>query len=262
MMKASQYQYAETLLKTLGAAAGTPTAARGRSEAQAVLQTWGVQPGDLIQRDGSGLSRYDYVTPDALVVMLRHIDRDARLRGPFEEALPIAGRDGTLSNRMQGTPADGNARAKTGSMANVRGLSGYVTTADGEPVAFSILANNFDVPADTITRATDAIVARADGIPLYAVETVRMLLAQGRLELADGVYRPTGDLADIAVPETLTALIASRLDGLDGADRSLIADAAVLGQSFAPAALAAVSGVEPARSEDSARRRMRASHAR
>ena len=95
-------------------------------------------------------------------------------------------------------------------------------------------------------RATDAIVARADGIPLYAVETVRMLLAQGRLELADGVYRPTGDLADIAVPETLTALIASRLDGLDGADRSLIADAAVLGQSFAPAALAAVSGVEPA----------------
>ena len=87
-----------------------------------------------------------------------------------------------------------------------------------------------------------AIVTRADGIPLYAVETVRMLLAQGRLALVDGVYRPTGDLDEISVPETLTALIAARLDGLEATDRSLIADAAVLGQSFSAAALSAVSG--------------------
>jgi class 3 adenylate cyclase len=93
-------------------------------------------------------------------------------------------------------------------------------------------------------RAVAAIVARADGIPLYAVETVRMLVADGRLTLSDGAYRPTGDLDDIAVPETLTALIAARLDGLDAADRSLIADAAVLGQSFAPAALGAIAGVD------------------
>src|SRR6185437_990177 len=52
--------------------------------------------------------------------------------------------------------------------------------------------------------AREAIVARADGVPLYAVETVRMLLAQGRLVLADGVYRPVGELSDLAVPETLT----------------------------------------------------------
>ncbi|MET1231552.1 MAG: adenylate/guanylate cyclase domain-containing protein [Candidatus Limnocylindrales bacterium] len=90
--------------------------------------------------------------------------------------------------------------------------------------------------------ARDAIVARADGVPLYAVETVRMLLAQGRLVLDDGVYRPADDLSDLAVPETLTALISARLDELDAADRGLVADAAVLGQSFTPAALAAVSG--------------------
>ena len=59
-----------------------------------------------------------------------------------------------------------------------------------------------------------AIVDRADGIPLYAVETVRMLVAEGRLAIEDGVYRPVGDLTTLAVPETLTALIASRLDGL------------------------------------------------
>ncbi len=93
--------------------------------------------------------------------------------------------------------------------------------------------------------ARDAIVERADGIPLYAVETVRMLVAQGRLVLEDGVYRPADELADLAVPETLTALIAARLDELDAADRALIADAAVLGQSFTLAGLAAVSGTEP-----------------
>ncbi len=93
-------------------------------------------------------------------------------------------------------------------------------------------------------KAMNAIVARADGIPLYAVETVRMLLAEGRLTLEEGVYRPTGDLDDIAVPESLTALIAARLDGLRPADRSLVADASVLGQSFTIEALAALSGVE------------------
>jgi class 3 adenylate cyclase/tetratricopeptide (TPR) repeat protein len=93
--------------------------------------------------------------------------------------------------------------------------------------------------------AERAIVARADGIPLYAVETIRMLLSEGRLTLEGGVYRPTGDLTNLAVPETLTALIASRLDALAPADRALASDAAVLGQSFTPAGLASVSGLDP-----------------
>ncbi len=91
-------------------------------------------------------------------------------------------------------------------------------------------------------KAVASIVARAEGIPLYAVETVRMLLAQGRVVLEDGSYLPVGTLDDVAVPETLTALIAARLDALDPADRDLVADAAVLGQSFSIAGLSAVSG--------------------
>ena len=161
LMKVSQNQYAETLLKTVSAAPGVvPTAAAGWKAALAIFDRWGVPPGSLIQRDGSGLTRYDFVTPEALVMILTHVDRDARLRGPFEASLPIAGRDGTLANRMKGTPAEGNARAKTGSMTPVRGTSGYVTTADGEPLVFSILANNYDVPASTITQTEDAIIVR------------------------------------------------------------------------------------------------------
>ena len=161
LMKISQNQYAETLLKTVSAAPGVvPTAAGGWRAAQAIFQRWGVPAGALIQRDGSGLSRYDLVTPEALVTILTHVDRDPKLREPFEASLPIAGRDGTLSNRMKGTPAEGNARAKTGSMTAVRGTSGYVTSADGEPLVFSILVNNYDNPGATITAAEDAIIVR------------------------------------------------------------------------------------------------------
>jgi class 3 adenylate cyclase/tetratricopeptide (TPR) repeat protein len=95
--------------------------------------------------------------------------------------------------------------------------------------------------------AVRSIVARAEGIPLYAVETIRMLVADGRLEpREEGGYAPVGELGELAVPDTLHALIAARLDGLDPAERSLIQDAAVLGQSFTPAGLAAVSGLDPA----------------
>ncbi|MGZ6295296.1 MAG: ATP-binding protein, partial [Candidatus Limnocylindrales bacterium] len=95
-------------------------------------------------------------------------------------------------------------------------------------------------------RAVKAIVARADGIPLYAVETVRMLLAENKLVLEGNAYHPTGDLTGLAVPDTLTALIGSRLDGLAPADRALIQDGAAYGQSFTVAGLAAVSGVDEA----------------
>ncbi|MDP8904144.1 MAG: AAA family ATPase [Chloroflexota bacterium] len=89
----------------------------------------------------------------------------------------------------------------------------------------------------------DAIVERADGIPLYAVETIRMLIADGRIEAAGGGrYRPTAALGTLAVPDTLRSLILSRLDALPAEERAVIQQAAVLGQSFSPEALAAVSG--------------------
>jgi class 3 adenylate cyclase/tetratricopeptide (TPR) repeat protein len=97
--------------------------------------------------------------------------------------------------------------------------------------------------------AMRSIIARADGVPLYAVETVRMLVAEGRLEERDGAYVPVGDLSELAVPDTLTALIASRLDALDPADRSLVQDASVLGQSFSLDAIADVTQADAAELE-------------
>jgi class 3 adenylate cyclase/tetratricopeptide (TPR) repeat protein len=91
----------------------------------------------------------------------------------------------------------------------------------------------------------ERVLERAEGIPLYAVETVRMLLSDGLVTLVDEVYRPTGDLSELSVPASLHALIASRLDGLEPADRSLLQAASVIGKTFSIDALAAVSG-EPA----------------
>jgi tetratricopeptide (TPR) repeat protein len=95
--------------------------------------------------------------------------------------------------------------------------------------------------------AVRAMVARADGFPLYAVETVRMLIADEKVTARDdGTFSPSGDLTNLAVPGSLTALIAARLDAVDPADRSLLHGAAVLGQSFTTAALASVSGIDTA----------------
>jgi class 3 adenylate cyclase/tetratricopeptide (TPR) repeat protein len=93
------------------------------------------------------------------------------------------------------------------------------------------------LPQDAVARIRD----RADGIPLYAVETVRALLDRGLVEVRDGAYRVVGDLTQLDVPETLHALIASRLDGLPDAERRLLQDASVLGKTFSARGLAVIS---------------------
>ncbi|MGE5274258.1 MAG: AAA family ATPase [Verrucomicrobiota bacterium] len=92
------------------------------------------------------------------------------------------------------------------------------------------------------TEMRAQIRERADGIPLYAVETVRMLLDRGLLERHGDEYRPVGTIESLDVPETLQALIAARLDGLDPEERQLIGEASVLGKTFTVRGLAALSG--------------------
>ena len=95
-----------------------------------------------------------------------------------------------------------------------------------------------DLDAATVRE----IVGRADGIPLYAVEFLRMLVADGRLKEADGRYRATGELGHWPYPQSLRGLITARLDALPADDRRFLQDASVLGQSFGVGGLAAVLG--------------------
>jgi len=97
---------------------------------------------------------------------------------------------------------------------------------------------------------SDRIVARAEGVPLYAVETVRMLIDRGLLIREGETYRLAGSIGALDIPETLHALIAARLDGLAPAERSLLQDAAVIGKTFSKEALCALRGVAPAALDD------------
>jgi D-alanyl-D-alanine carboxypeptidase/D-alanyl-D-alanine-endopeptidase (penicillin-binding protein 4) len=166
LMKPSQNQIAEMLFRTIALekyGAGRPDSAAVAVRAQ--LAQWGVPPSEAVVRDGSGLSRYDYISPRTVVRIF-----DAMKKAPtfqvYYDALPIAGVDGTIRNRMKGTPAENNVHAKTGSVALSRSLSGYVTTADGEMLIFSFLSNNWTVPVRSVERVQDAIAARLAGIRL------------------------------------------------------------------------------------------------
>lgn len=160
LMGMSRNLYAEALLQALDGDRRPRSAAGGRSVAQQVLESWGIGPARVAVADGSGLSRYNFVTARTLVDILQRMATDPRHAEPFRASLAVAGQSGTLSTRLRGTAADGNLRAKTGSMSNVRGLSGYVSTADGETLAFAILANNFPDPGGPVVSAIDDFVDR------------------------------------------------------------------------------------------------------
>ncbi len=163
MQKPSQNQIAELLFRTTGrVVSGDGSADSARAVGVRTLATFGIAPTEIAYRDGSGLSRHDYVTPRAVIKVL-----DAMRRAPtfdvYRDALPIAGVDGTIANRMKGTPAQGNARAKTGTLDKTRALSGYVTTADGRLVMFSMQCNNFTVPNREVERVQDLLVTTVAG---------------------------------------------------------------------------------------------------
>ena len=123
------------------------------------LLSWGIAADAWQIIDGSGLSRRDVVAPEALVTVLQRMFKDPA-GSAWMTAFPVAGRDGTLAERMRGTAAEGNLRAKTGTMSNIRALAGYVRTRDGETLAFAIIADNFEGPGNAAVAAIDGIAVR------------------------------------------------------------------------------------------------------
>lgn len=158
-LKPSQNQIGEILLKTLGRMqTGIATSDSGAAVVARTLRAWGVDSSAIVVHDGSGLSRHDLVSPEALVRVLDQMRRDSTF-GAYYAALPIAGVDGTLEYRLRGTAAALNAHAKTGSMDRVRAMSGYVTSADGRLLEFSLIANDWTVPGAEVDATLDRIVA-------------------------------------------------------------------------------------------------------
>ncbi|MBA3601815.1 MAG: D-alanyl-D-alanine carboxypeptidase/D-alanyl-D-alanine-endopeptidase [Acidobacteria bacterium] len=158
-MKPSQNTYTETILWTLGEQIGrkqespvaadeisikklqqTSSADLGLKVVQVFMSEIGVAPDSVIQWDGSGLSRHNLVTPSSAVQLYTYMSK-SRYAGAWRNSLTIGAMDGTLKSRFRETAAAANVRGKTGTIDQVSALSGYVMTASGERLVFSILVN-------------------------------------------------------------------------------------------------------------------------
>jgi serine-type D-Ala-D-Ala carboxypeptidase/endopeptidase (penicillin-binding protein 4) len=159
-LKWSRNVYAETLLLAMAPQGEPATDAKGLEALRETMTGWGVAPESYVPRDGSGLSRYDYVTSDALVRLLVSVFKHPAHAEIFRGTLPVAGLSGSLANRMRGTAAEARVWAKSGSMSNVRTLAGYLLTLQGEPLVFSILVNNYRGPSAEIDAIIDKAVVR------------------------------------------------------------------------------------------------------
>ncbi|MGH8213741.1 MAG: D-alanyl-D-alanine carboxypeptidase/D-alanyl-D-alanine endopeptidase [Rhodanobacteraceae bacterium] len=164
MLKHSDNRYAQMLLQQVGVQAAGAGVCADRAEPPQASADWGlcamraflgrigIENGEAMFEDGAGLSRKDLVTPVATVKLLTWLERQ-----PFADvlrgALPVAGVDGTLKRRMLGTTAAGNLQAKTGTLTHVYALSGYVTSASGEHLVFSIMLNRYQRPTDASGRS-------------------------------------------------------------------------------------------------------------
>ncbi|WP_414550061.1 D-alanyl-D-alanine carboxypeptidase/D-alanyl-D-alanine-endopeptidase [Anabaena sp. CCY 0017] len=153
--------YAEALLRALAIKqpikTNQTTADAGLEVVKSSLTKLGVDPTGYILVDGSGLSRKNLISPQALVQTLQ-----AMVKSPqaeiFRASLPVAGVSGTLRNRLRDTPAVGIVQAKTGTMTGVVSLSGYVNAPNYQPLAFSIIVNHSEQPASVVRQSMDEIV--------------------------------------------------------------------------------------------------------
>lgn len=158
MMKRSQNMYAEIMPRILSwKYTGLGSFGGGKKIVEEVLKEFGIEPDTYAYVDGSGLTRYDYVSPKQLVTILTKMKKSPYWN-VWYDAQPVAGVDGTLKSRMKGTKAEGNVHAKTGTISNVRGLSGYVKTADGEDLVFSFLVNGHLRTSRETEEITDSVL--------------------------------------------------------------------------------------------------------
>jgi D-alanyl-D-alanine carboxypeptidase/D-alanyl-D-alanine-endopeptidase (penicillin-binding protein 4) len=157
MMKTSNNLYAEMMLRNLGAhATGLGSVDTGVAALEKFLEKTGNSKNSVSLNDGSGLSRKNLMTPESVVRVLQYMDQHPH-RDVFLDMLPVAGRDGTLRNRMKKGPALEHIFAKTGAIDFVNTLSGFAMSKRGERLAFSIMVNNSNASSREVREAIDMI---------------------------------------------------------------------------------------------------------
>lgn len=158
--KGSHNFYAEQLLKTIGLEMeGLGTVKNGIEACKEIFTEIGLNPDNIVMADGSGLSHHNMTTPRQLTTLLKYL-YNSNLFTTFYNSLPISGVDGTLGNRMKNTRAQEQVRAKTGYIRSARSLSGFTQTGDKEPIVFSIICNNFNVPVKLAENIQDLVCLR------------------------------------------------------------------------------------------------------
>ncbi len=155
--KVSQNLHTELLLRAAAREKGGATTTEVALKfAQEFFKSIGIEEGDVVLSDSSGLSRRDLATPQAEVKLLEYTAQQPWAEA-FRSTLPIAGEDGTLAERMKNTPAAGRIWAKTGSIEHVNTLAGYATTVHGEKLVFAILSNNHNLRGNAATTVIDKL---------------------------------------------------------------------------------------------------------
>ncbi|MFH0733904.1 MAG: D-alanyl-D-alanine carboxypeptidase/D-alanyl-D-alanine-endopeptidase [bacterium] len=158
--KNSNNFYAEQLIKTIGyELLNYGTVENGVKAMREIFETMGINIDNLLFSDGSGLSCLDWVTPKQIVNLLSYMYKSNQFKA-FFNSLPIAGRDGTLADRMKNTAAEDNVRGKTGYLSGVTALSGYLNTMDDEPLVFTMIVNNALVPSSLAQYLQDMVCVR------------------------------------------------------------------------------------------------------
>ena len=182
--KPSQNLHTEIMLRQLGVLRGGPAEldnygrpksaeSRGIEVLKKFLQTAGIDTQRLGLHDGSGLSRHDLITPRSTSRLLEFMSTHPHF-AIFRDSLPIGGTDGTLARRLRDTSAAGNVRAKTGTLAYVNAMSGYLTTKSGQMLIFSLMGNDYTGPGRDVTAVFDQIctmLVEYDGEGLAFVES-------------------------------------------------------------------------------------------
>jgi D-alanyl-D-alanine carboxypeptidase/D-alanyl-D-alanine-endopeptidase (penicillin-binding protein 4) len=230
MNKISSNFVAEQLIKTVGAETKGPPGSwtKGIAAAEEYLASIGIPKGSYLMKNGSGLNDTNRFSARQIATLLTNVAQKTSFYPEMSASLGIAGRDGTVRSRMEGTAAEGRLRAKTGTLENVTALSGYVRLTDNETIVYSIVANDISRHHAPYIAAMDSLGAAiaTGGLPEQRMEggTIIGTASDSKAAMQARIATYT-NLARMADPTNLPFLHSALRTERDPIMRAIVADA-------------------------------------